>query len=38
MALLWRHRRDLISCVTAHAVTNISLALFVLATGSWQYW
>ena len=38
MALLWMHRRDLISCVTAHAVTNISLALFVLATGSWQYW
>lgn len=38
MTLLWIHRQDLISCVTAHAVTNISLALFVLATGSWQYW
>ena len=38
MTLLWIHRQDLISCVTAHAVTNISLALFVFFTGSWHYW
>lgn len=38
MSLLWIHRQDLISCVTAHAVTNISLALFILVTDSWQYW
>lgn len=38
MAFLWINRRDLISCVTAHAVTNIGLALFVYFTGSWHYW
>ena len=38
MTLLWIHRQDLISCVTAHAVTNISLALFVFFTGGWHYW
>ncbi len=38
MALLWIKRQDLIVCITAHAVTNITLAWFVYATGSWQYW
>ena len=38
MALLWIHRKDLLSCVTAHAVTNIGLAVFVFATKNWQYW
>ncbi|MGE4560498.1 MAG: CPBP family glutamic-type intramembrane protease [Desulfobulbus sp.] len=38
MALLWIRRQDLLSCITAHAVTNIGLACFVYATGSWQYW
>jgi membrane protease YdiL (CAAX protease family) len=38
MALLWIKRQDLIVCITAHAVTNIALACFVYATGSWQYW
>lgn len=38
MALLWVKRKDLLACIVAHAVTNIALAWFVYATGSWQYW
>lgn len=38
MTLLWVQRKDLVICITAHAVTNISLALYVFTTGKWQYW
>jgi len=38
MAWLWVSRKDLVACITAHAVTNIVLALFVYATGNWHYW
>lgn len=38
MALLWILRKDLIVCIVAHAVTNISLAFYVLGTGSWYLW
>ena len=38
MALLWIVRRDLLTCVVAHAVTNLTLALYVRETGSWQLW
>jgi len=38
MCGLWVIRRDLVSCIAAHATTNASLALYVLLTGSWQYW
>ncbi|MCL2789172.1 MAG: CPBP family glutamic-type intramembrane protease [Desulfobulbus sp.] len=38
MAWLAIRRQDLIACITAHAVTNISLALFVYATDSWHFW
>lgn len=38
MALLWIIRKDLITCITAHSVTNICLAVYVLKTGSWQLW
>jgi hypothetical protein len=38
MAWLWVSRKDLIACITAHAVTNIALALFVHVTGSWHFW
>nr|WP_320009899.1 CPBP family glutamic-type intramembrane protease [uncultured Desulfobulbus sp.] len=38
MTFLWVWRKDLIACITAHAITNITLAWFVYATGSWQYW
>jgi membrane protease YdiL (CAAX protease family) len=38
MAFLWVQRKDLVACITAHAVTNITLALYVVSTGNWQYW
>jgi membrane protease YdiL (CAAX protease family) len=38
MCGLWVWRGDLVSCIAAHAATNVALALFVLGTGNWQYW
>jgi membrane protease YdiL (CAAX protease family) len=38
MAALWVRRRDLLSCVVAHATTNLALGLYVVATGSWALW
>ena len=38
MAGLWMVRKDLLSCIVAHGVTNFTLALYVQATGQWQYW
>jgi CAAX prenyl protease-like protein len=34
--MVWR--RDLFTCVVAHAVANAALAAYVLATGAWQFW
>jgi len=38
MAGLWIWRRDLLSAVVAHGVTNVTLALWVRSTGSWAVW
>ncbi|UCE84685.1 MAG: CPBP family intramembrane metalloprotease [Deltaproteobacteria bacterium] len=38
MAGLWIARKDLLSCVVAHGVTNVSLALYVHSTGAWAVW
>jgi membrane protease YdiL (CAAX protease family) len=38
MCLLWVWRRDLVSCIVAHATTNIALAAYVWTSGNWQYW
>jgi uncharacterized protein len=38
MAGLRIFRGDLLTCVAAHAVTNLGLALYVRATGSWALW
>ncbi len=38
MAALWIARKDLLSCIVAHAVTNFGLGLYVRATGSWALW
>ncbi len=38
MAFLWILRKDLIVCIVAHSVTNISLAIYVWKTGSWHLW
>jgi CAAX prenyl protease-like protein len=38
MALLWINRKDLVACIVAHGVTNITLAVYVFSTENWQYW
>jgi len=38
MCSLWIARGDLVSCVSAHAVTNAALAVYVRATGNWALW
>jgi len=38
MCALWAWRRDLLSCIAAHATTNIVLAAYVWTSGNWQYW
>ncbi len=38
MVALWINRKDLLSCVVAHGVTNISLAFYVLVNGHWNLW
>jgi uncharacterized protein len=38
MCGLWVARKDLVSCVAAHAATNITLAGYVMVSGNWQYW
>lgn len=38
LGALWIARGDLVSCLSAHAVTNATLALWVRATGSWAVW
>jgi membrane protease YdiL (CAAX protease family) len=38
MAGLWIWRKDLLSCVVAHGVTNATLALWVLESGQWNVW
>ena len=38
MCGLWIARRDLVSCVAAHATTNLVLALYVRASGNWALW
>jgi hypothetical protein len=30
--------KSITNCVLAHSVTNLALALYVLATGKWQFW
>jgi uncharacterized protein len=36
--LLLYRTRSLVHCVLAHAVTNLALAIYVVATGKWQFW
>jgi uncharacterized protein len=38
MSFLYIYRKDLLSCIVAHGVTNMVLALYVYATGSWWLW
>ena len=36
--LLLYRTRSLAQCVLAHAVTNLALAVYVVASGKWQFW
>ena len=38
MAALWRVRGDLLTPITAHAVTNFVLYIYVFVSGSWGLW
>ncbi len=38
MSLLWIIRKDLLSCMVAHGVTNLTLALYVYYSGNWGFW
>jgi hypothetical protein len=38
MGSLWIVRKDLLSCVFAHAVTNGVLAVYIRTAGAWQLW
>lgn len=38
MSFLWIVRKDLLSCMVAHGVTNLALALYVYFTGHWGFW
>jgi hypothetical protein len=38
MSGLWIVRKDLLSCMVAHGVTNFGLALYVKLTGYWGFW
>jgi len=38
MAALWINRKDLLSCVVAHGVTNIALTLYIWNTKQWGIW
>jgi uncharacterized protein len=35
--LLWQ-TRSLSACVLSHAVANLALGIYVVATGDWKYW
>ena len=38
MVGLWVWRRDLVGCITAHATTNLVLALYVRKADAWGIW
>jgi len=38
MCILWIIRKDLLSCMVAHGVTNLGLGLYVYFTGQWGFW
>lgn len=38
MSFLWIVRKDMISCIVAHGVTNFGLAVYVYLSGNWGFW
>ncbi len=38
ISVLWIIRKDLLSCMVAHGVTNLALAVYVYYSGNWGFW
>lgn len=38
ISFLWVLRKDLLSCMVAHGVTNLSLSIYVWYSGNWGFW
>lgn len=38
ISILWIIRKDLLSCIVAHGVTNFTLGLYVWYSGHWGFW
>lgn len=38
ISVLWIIRKDLLSCIVAHGVTNLTLAAYVYYSGNWGFW
>lgn len=38
MSLLLIRQKDILACILAHGITNITLAVYILVTGSWHLW
>ncbi len=38
ISILWILRKDLLSCIIAHGITNFTLGLYVYFTGQWGFW
>jgi uncharacterized protein len=37
-ALLLKQTKSVSACLLSHAVANLALGIYVLSTGSWQFW
>ncbi|MBU1196588.1 MAG: CPBP family intramembrane metalloprotease [Proteobacteria bacterium] len=38
MSILWIMRKDLLSCMVAHGITNLALGIYVYFSGNWGFW
>ncbi len=38
ISVLWIIRKDLLSCMVAHGVTNLTLGIYVYYSGHWGFW
>ena len=38
LSVLWIVRKDLVSCIVAHATSNLALGIYVYSANRWEYW
>lgn len=38
ISILWIMRKDLLSCMVAHGITNLALGIYVYFSGNWGFW